>query len=201
MGSGASIPDKIDQVAFEDLAGEVYPKHLFHRYCTPDGYIRKDDLLALSRQRDVYFSFDPIVSQTSHQRGLERLHRFNDMLRRKGLLTYCHDFPSSNVESSSGAMTTPMKAKGKLGAPSPKITSPLASQNNLMNDMQDSICSAIEQSQVILVGITKSYIQKVEGINGKEICKIEFGYSCRRKGFDKIIPLVLDEDCSNPSKW
>lgn len=202
MGSGASIPERIDHQAFEELAGDVYPAHLFHRYCSPDGILRKEDLLHLSKQRDVYISFDPSITQPKH---FERIQRMNDILRSKNVLTYFHDFPNSSSSDSHlsiiGTSAKPKPSSSSSCLNTRNVMSPLNSRKSLMEDLQQSICSAIDQSQVVVVCITKSYIQKVEGINGKETAKIEFGYSCRRKGFDKIIPVILEEELVHPSKW
>ena len=40
------------------------------------------------------------------------------------------------------------------------------------------------------------------GPNGaNDNCKFEFDYACRRKGVERMIPVVMEEGCRNSSEW
>ena len=66
------------------------------------------------------------------------------------------------------------------------------------NDMKDhivkSMCDGIDNSDLVIIFITRSYIDKCNKVENDN-CKIEFDYAIKRKGLQKNIPVVIDEDC------
>ncbi len=162
MGSGASIPDRIDRETFEQLAGGRFNPGAFDHFCEDDGNISKEKLIFLAEQTDVYLSHAcdlDSLGRDNHQ----RVEMINRMLKEKKLITNCDDGDYNG------------------------------------EDLQDKISSAIENTRVVLVFITKNYLKRVTGSNGKDRLKLEFGYSCRRKGQDRMIPIIMEPECIDPN--
>lgn len=66
----------------------------------------------------------------------------------------------------------------------------------------DKICSGIDDSELVIVCISKEYIEKVGGKNGAmDHCKVEFEYAERTKGTDHLIPVVIDAAVRSSREW
>lgn len=69
-------------------------------------------------------------------------------------------------------------------------------------DIMEKICNSIDESDLVLVCINKSYLEKVSGRHGAlDTCKKEFEYAERTKGADKLMAVVLDPSVRNPRDW
>ena len=66
----------------------------------------------------------------------------------------------------------------------------------------DKMSEGIDCAQVVVVFITKRYIEKVAGNFGStDNCKLEFSYAARKKGIEKIIPVIMEEQVRNSKEW
>eukprot|EP00966_Prymnesium_polylepis_P044520 1032005-Prymnesium_polylepis.1 len=57
---------------------------------------------------------------------------------------------------------------------------------------------------MVVVFITRRYMTKVsgKGPNGmNDNCKFEFDYALRRKGVERMIPVVMEASCLDTSNW
>jgi hypothetical protein len=74
-------------------------------------------------------------------------------------------------------------------------------EDQMTGDIQDKMAKGIDNSNCIIAFCTRRYMEKVGGDNEVDNCKLEFGYSVRRKGVDKMIPVVLDPSMRNTREW
>ena len=64
----------------------------------------------------------------------------------------------------------------------------------------DEMTRGIDNSDVIVVFVTKAYIEKVASSNHSDNCKIEFNYAHTRKS-NKMIAVPMEPKMLNPSEW
>ena len=67
--------------------------------------------------------------------------------------------------------------------------------------INEKMSKGIDNSACVVVLITDQYIKKVNGDNSFDNCKLEFNYAAQCKGKRLMIPVVLDADCRDSSKW
>jgi hypothetical protein len=73
--------------------------------------------------------------------------------------------------------------------------------DRMEGDIVQQMTDGIQKSACVLVSITKRYMEKVEGTNDNDNCKIEFGFAQRNKGASRMIPLPIEPRCLNPQAW
>ena len=66
--------------------------------------------------------------------------------------------------------------------------------------LTQAMCNGIDSCDVILVCITRSYIEKCNKTENDN-CKLELNYSYKRRGEQRLIPVVMEDDCVDPSSW
>ena len=77
-------------------------------------------------------------------------------------------------------------------------------EERMRGDIVWQMTDGIERSSVVLVFVTRNYIQKVagEGPNGaNDNCKAEFDYACNRKGVERMVAVVMEEECADSRTW
>ena len=67
--------------------------------------------------------------------------------------------------------------------------------------IDDKMCEGIDESDVFCVFVTARYIEKVAGKEQKDNCKKEFQYASRRRGGQRMVPVVMEEQCRNTNDW
>jgi hypothetical protein len=71
-------------------------------------------------------------------------------------------------------------------------------QGNIMEQMSQGI----DQSALVLVFVTRRYVEKVAGSDATDNCKLEFEYSHRRKGVQQLmLPVVMEERMRDGKTW
>jgi len=73
-----------------------------------------------------------------------------------------------------------------------------------IGNLESQMAAGIDSSAVVIVFITKNYIEKASGLapsGGDDNCHYEFSYACRRKGEAMIIPVVLEVGCRDTATW
>jgi len=70
-----------------------------------------------------------------------------------------------------------------------------------IDDLTDALSHGIDSSQCVIVFITQNYIDKVGGRNSEDNCRKEFKYAVKRKTVEKLIPVVMEEQCRNQANW
>jgi len=75
---------------------------------------------------------------------------------------------------------------------------------NLDADLNNEMSNGIDRSTLVLVFITKAYIDKVQGYGRRgldENCKAEFEYALRRHGTQRMLAVVMDPACLDTATW
>jgi len=73
-------------------------------------------------------------------------------------------------------------------------------EQKLKGHIVNSMCNGIDQSNIIIICITRSYIDKCASQTDNN-CKLELDYSFERKGTNHFIPLVMEPDCKDTKTW
>jgi hypothetical protein len=73
-------------------------------------------------------------------------------------------------------------------------------QGDMKGDTMHAMTTGIDESDVILVFITRDYIEKCKK-KTNDNCKLEFQYAYNRKGATNMIPVVMENDVLNPATW
>ena len=65
----------------------------------------------------------------------------------------------------------------------------------------DQMIKGIDESDLVIVFLTKKYADKVASRDPKDNCKKEFDYTSRVKGANKMIPVPMEPCMCNPRAW
>ena len=65
----------------------------------------------------------------------------------------------------------------------------------------DQMIQGIDESELVIVFITKKYCAKVASKDPKDNCRKEFMYTNQTKGSTKMIPVPMEPCMMNPSSW
>ena len=63
------------------------------------------------------------------------------------------------------------------------------------------MCDGIDASALVIVFITRRYVDKVAGDNAADNCQKEFNYAELQKTNNKMIAAVMEPSMKDPSKW
>lgn len=63
------------------------------------------------------------------------------------------------------------------------------------------VCSGIDKSRCMVAFLTKSYIERVAKNSPTDNCSLEFNYNLRRKHPHNIIPVVMEREITDATKW
>ena len=77
-------------------------------------------------------------------------------------------------------------------------------EERMTGDIMQQMCDGIDGSKFVIVFVTRSYIDKVNGKGpkgDKDNCLLEFRHAARRKGSSKLIAVVMEDVCSDSSEW
>ena len=77
-------------------------------------------------------------------------------------------------------------------------------EERMTGHLVQQMCDGIDRSTFVIVFVTRSYIDKVNGKGPKRCkdnCKLEFGYAAGRKEASKLIAVVMEDGCSDSSEW
>lgn len=74
-------------------------------------------------------------------------------------------------------------------------------EEQLSNDVKDTIVRGINNSRCVLIFITDNYRNKVNHKDPRDFCKFEFRLSFDQKGPEKMIPIVMEACMRNPREW
>eukprot|EP01041_Mallomonas_annulata_P011088 gene11088-23184_t len=75
-------------------------------------------------------------------------------------------------------------------------------EEKMSGNINEKMCSGINNAQMVITFITKRYAEKVSGKYGSiDNCRLEFSYSARTKGAQKIIPVVMENQMKDICKW
>ena len=68
-------------------------------------------------------------------------------------------------------------------------------------DTVKEVSKRLEQTRGVIIFITKTYYEKVNGENTMETCKLEFNYAVKTKTRSKIVPVVMEQCMRDSNRW
>eukprot|EP00299_Pterocystis_sp_00344_P017723 c8880_g1_i1.p1 GENE.c8880_g1_i1~~c8880_g1_i1.p1 ORF type:complete len:289 (-),score=49.86 c8880_g1_i1:17-883(-) len=74
-------------------------------------------------------------------------------------------------------------------------------EEQLVGNIPKQIADGIENSDSIIILVTRRYMEKVSGIDSHDYCLKEFNYATNRKSSEKMIPIVMESGMVNPKQW
>jgi hypothetical protein len=75
-------------------------------------------------------------------------------------------------------------------------------EDRMAGNIVDKMCEGIDGSAVVVVFITKNYVEKVaQQDKSDDNCKLEFNYSLRRRKPTMMIAVVMEPGMRNPDDW
>ena len=73
-------------------------------------------------------------------------------------------------------------------------------ETSMRSDLTQSMCNGIDNCDIVLVCISRAYINKCQQ-NENDNCKLELNYAYERKGCTHLLPVVMEEDCLLQRSW
>jgi hypothetical protein len=70
-------------------------------------------------------------------------------------------------------------------------------EGNIVQQMSNGI----DNTQCVLVFVTRNYMNKVAGTNANDNCQLEFQYALRKKSAALMLPIVMEDRMKNTNKW
>lgn len=70
----------------------------------------------------------------------------------------------------------------------------------MFGTLTQAMCNGIDNCDVVLVCITRSYIDKCKKTTNDN-CKLELNYASERLGGQRLLPIVMESSCSNQQTW
>ena len=74
-------------------------------------------------------------------------------------------------------------------------------ESKLNGNIRFKMAEGIDNTKCVVVFITEEYRNKVNGIDMKDNCKYEFTYAMNQLGSQNMIPVIMETDMKNSSKW
>ena len=73
--------------------------------------------------------------------------------------------------------------------------------DRMQGSVQDTMAAAIEHTKCVVVFITATYHDKVNGTDLRDNCKFEFSHAVRQLGPQKMVPVVMEKEMRNSMAW
>ena len=74
-------------------------------------------------------------------------------------------------------------------------------EGDMAGNIMQAMAKGIEGASIVLVFVTRAYIEKIKKAEGNDNCQLEFDYAYNRKTKGKMVPVVMEHGCSNPASW
>lgn len=77
-------------------------------------------------------------------------------------------------------------------------------EERLTGDINKQMADGIDHSKMVVVFITKRYLEKVAGAGPRgddDNCRYEFNYACNRKGVASMLAVVMEPECRDTNTW
>ena len=68
-------------------------------------------------------------------------------------------------------------------------------------DIDEAMCKGIDESKLVIIFITKRYMEKVAGDNARDNCKKEFNYAKQKRGSERMLSVVMEPRCRDTNTW
>ena len=74
-------------------------------------------------------------------------------------------------------------------------------KHDIGEELRIQVAKAIDNSSVVVIIVTASYLQNVNGDNPKDRCRLEFEYASKWKPISNIVPVVIEAKVSDKRIW
>lgn len=74
-------------------------------------------------------------------------------------------------------------------------------EDRMTGDIVMQMTKGIENSRVVIVFITKNYLEKVASDNPNDNCKVEFRHARKQRTTDNMISVVMENAVKDTSQW
>jgi len=74
-------------------------------------------------------------------------------------------------------------------------------EERMEGGVHDKMQEGIDNCKCVVVFITRKYMEKVAGKDAGDNCQLEFKYATRRKGNNKMIPVVMEPTVRDMRTW
>jgi hypothetical protein len=74
-------------------------------------------------------------------------------------------------------------------------------EERMTGNVQEKMTMGIDDSTIVVTFITQNYMDKVNGKNAGDNCKLEFRYCCSRKTSSKMLAVVMEAGVRATNKW
>jgi len=71
----------------------------------------------------------------------------------------------------------------------------------VLGNIKKQMVNGINNSQCVIVFVTKKYTEKVAGDNAEDNCQLEFNYAARTKTANRMIPVVMEKGMGITRTW
>jgi len=71
----------------------------------------------------------------------------------------------------------------------------------MKGDIDTAACKGIDESGMVLLFITKRFMEKVGGDDERDFCRLEFNYAKGKKTAKKMLCVVMEPELKNPTDW
>lgn len=186
MGATASVydlPFKLDFATIQSFPNRPYQLHqyVFNAHEDKEGYIPRRLYLELIGAVDLFFSYELGFDNTGNSIK-ERVLR---------VIQYCKKLGYTSWDLQK--QTEPI-----LKSSSSPVVSP--STCTIKTTTEIDIQGVINRSQIVLIFITKPYLDSIAGKNDSNICKKSFHYIQFNKSSSKVITILMDSNLKDSKK-
>ena len=74
-------------------------------------------------------------------------------------------------------------------------------EEKMTGSIVPTMSQGIDESNGVIIFITKRYLEKVNGSKRDDNCKLEFDYASRRKTSSKMVPVLMEKSVGEPKNW
>jgi len=74
-------------------------------------------------------------------------------------------------------------------------------EEQMHGNIVDQMVQGIDASKLVIVIITKRYVEKVTSNNERDNCRLEFYYASRVKTASRMVPVVMEREMRNTLSW
>ena len=74
-------------------------------------------------------------------------------------------------------------------------------EEKMEGNIVSAMCEGIENTRVVVVFVTKNYMEKLAGHNEADNCKMEFGYAANKRTGAFMLPIVMEKRMKTPKLW
>eukprot|EP00299_Pterocystis_sp_00344_P014497 c7188_g1_i1.p1 GENE.c7188_g1_i1~~c7188_g1_i1.p1 ORF type:complete len:336 (+),score=90.22 c7188_g1_i1:175-1182(+) len=74
-------------------------------------------------------------------------------------------------------------------------------EERLTGNIMKQIADGIDASRLVMILVTRRYMEKASGTNPHDFCYLEFNYAAKRKSAQRMIPIVMERRMTDTQEW